>query len=211
MKLVLAPSVALLLLTSCASTGMANLTGATHSAKPTEAFSYAPAADGRVRVEIEAVQSHEDKDFIPTDPNWIQVKVRITNTGSRTINLTGSGERLADGSVLHDAQHGSDIVRPPSVGKTLLMSSGGIIGALIFPPAALIGVAADVAMPFMTAAKLERVAERLNREGLRGGPLAPGTSVSGLIFLPAVTGQTGLILFYDDAGKTQSLSIPRTL
>ncbi len=199
----------LMLLSGCASTGIPSLT---ESAPKTasEHFAYAPASNGHVRVEVDNVVMKGDPDFIPTDPNWVQLRVRITNVGSRTITVSGGGEQLANGTVVRNAQTGNDIVKPPSVGKQLLMSSGGIIGALVFPPALLLGVAADVALPIYSAGKLERVVKRVNTEALRVGPVAPGTSVSGLIFVPAVTGQTGLVLFYEENGKTQSVSIPRT-
>ena len=199
-----------LLLTGCSTTGsMADLTGA-HPAAPVEAFSYKPTSNGHVRVEVDEVTLHTDKDFLPTDPNWVQIRVRITNVGSRAINLTSGGEQLANGTVVNSAQSGAEVVKPPTIGKMLLMQSGGLAAAFLFPPALLVGVAADVAMPLVNAGRLEHIAEKFNQEALRVGPIAPGTSVSGLIFVPAVAGQTGLVLFYQDGGSTESIAIPRS-
>jgi len=201
---------ALVMLSGCASTALPHLTE-TAPKTAAEHFAYQPASNGQVRVEVDNVVMKGDPDFIPTDPNWIQLRVRITNVGSHTITVSGGGEQLANGTVVRSAQSGNDIVKPPSVGKQLLMSSGGLVGALVFPPALLLGVAADVALPIYSAGKLEKVVNRVNTEALRVGPVAPGTSVSGLIFVPAVTGQTGLILFYDEGGRTQSIAIPRSM
>lgn len=183
-------------------------------APPRESFAYKPAGNGNLRVEVLSVVSAGDPGFIPTDPNWLQVQVKITNTGTQTLSFTDLRERLSDGTVLPSAASGNELIKPPSMVKEMAVTAGvgvgGMMaGAMLFPPAMLLGGAYMAFRPMFAGDKVAKVAQRLNEEGLRPGPLAPGTSMSGLVFLPAVTGQTGLLTFYEIGGASQSLAIQR--
>ena len=210
--------VALILLTGCSSMNSMTMPSFTKAAPkadmPRETFSYKPAVNGNLRVEVETITLAADPGFIPTDPNWLQMQVKVTNIGKQTINLTRISERLADGHVLASASSGGELIKPPSMVKEMAVTTGvGVggmmVGAMLFPPAMLLSGAYMAFRPMFVGDKVAKVAERLNQEGLHVGPIAPGTSMSGLIFVPAVTGQTGLITFYEVGGATQSLSISR--
>lgn len=183
---------------------------------PQETYAYHPAADAHLRVEVQSVSTFRDQGYIPSDPNWLQIRLRITNVGSQTAGLTRAGERLTDGTVLNAAQSGHELIRPPSMVREMAMNTGlGIgtmaAGALLFPPAAIIGGALMAFRPMFAADQVGRIGERINQEGLRVGPIAPGTAVQGLVFFPAVTGQDGLVLFYEVNGQDRSIVIDRAI
>lgn len=219
MKALTSVGLSALLLTSCASGGMPDIgmpgMGSREAQAPTETFAYAPATDRNVRAEVESVAIHGEPGFIPSDPNWLQVRLRLTNVGSQTVNFTSVKERIADGSVINSAASASELIKPPNLVREGLTTTGlgvgtMVAGAMLFPPAALIGGAVMAFRPLFKIDQVGRTAERLSREGLRVGPIAPGTSTSGYIFVPAVRGQTGLITFYQVGGEDHSLVIPRS-
>ena len=199
----------LIALTGCSSMPtVSSLTGGAPE-QPREAFAYRAATDGRVRVDVESVTLKGESGFIPTDRNWLQVNIRITNKSGRMIEVSEVGERLVDGTVIKAAKSAEDLVKPPLI-KDMAVSSGLTVGTMMFfPPMAVAGAIAGVAYPLYSANKSGRLMERLNQEGLHQGPIAPGTSTTGLIFLPAVKDQAGLILFYEVDGKKQSIVIER--
>lgn len=208
------------LLTGCANASLPSVPGIgggnAQAQMPQEAFTYRPATDAHLRVEVQSVSTFRDQGYIPSDPNWLQARIRITNVGSQTASLTRAGERLADGTVLNAAQSGHELIRPPSMVREMAMNTGlGIgtmaAGALLFPPAAIIGGAMMAFRPMFRADQVGRIAERINQEGLRVGPVAPSTAVQGLVFFPAVTGQDGLVLFYEVNGQDRSIAIDRVL
>ena len=209
---------AALLLSGCGTTAMSGMgvpgLGARQAQMPVEDFNYAPAANRNVRVAVAEVVSHGNPDFIPSDPNWIQVRLTVSNIGSRTINFTDAKAQLANGTVLGSARAASELLKPPSMVATTagMMGMGAastLVGAFIFPPAAIIGGAAMVLGPMFMADRMAKTVERVNREGIQAGPVAPGTSTSGLLFVPAVTGQTALIVFYEIGSSSESLVVTR--
>ena len=180
----------------------------------TESFAYGSASNRDLRVTVDQVILAGAPDFIPSDPNWLQLRVTIANAGGRTINLTQVQEQLEGGAVLQSAQSADELIKPPNLVQEGLLNTGigaaGMAaGMFLFPPAALIGGAILAFRPMFEGDRVGRMAERLNRESLRTGPVAPGSTVSGWIFVPAVRGQTGLIVFYEAGGGAESLVVPR--
>ena len=218
MKSVLVAVLSATLVSGCGTTGMPGMgvpgMGARQAQMPAEHFSYDPAANRNVRVAVAEVVSHGDPDFIPSDPNWIQVRLTVSNIGNRTISFTDAKAQLANGTVLGSARAASELLKPPSMVATTagMMGMGAastLVGAFIFPPAAIIGGAAMVLGPMFMADRMAKTVERVNREGIQAGPVAPGTSTSGLLFVPAVTGQTALIVFYEMGGSSESIVVSR--
>lgn len=212
---VLAASV---LLAGCASSGMPNMSipgmGNRQARAPTESFTYLPASNRDLTVTVASVVGFADPDFIPGDPNWLQIRLTIANTGNRTITFTEAKEQLADGTVINSARSAGELLKPPSMvaataGIVGVGTAGMVVGSLLFPPAALVSGAAIVFGPMFMADRMGRTVERLNREGIQAGPIAPGTSTSGLLFVPAVTGQTALLVFYEVGGSQESLVVQR--
>lgn len=212
---VLAASV---LLAGCASSAMPNMPipgmGSRQARAPTENFAYLPASNHDLSVTVASVVGFADPDFIPSDPNWLQIRLTITNTGDRTIRFTEAKEQLADGTVIRSARSAGELLKPPNMVATTagimgVGTAGMVIGSLLFPPAALVSGAAIVLGPMFMADRMTRTVERLNREGIQAGPIAPGTSASGLLFVPAVTGQTALLVFYEVGGSQESLVVER--
>lgn len=207
-----------ILLAGCASNGMPNMSipglGNQQTRAPTERFVYLPASNRDVSVTVASVVGHADPDFIPSDPNWLQIRLTIANTSNRTIRFTEAKEQLADGTVIGSARSAGELLKPPSMVATTagimgVGTAGMVIGSLLFPPAALVSGAAIVLGPMFMADRMTRTVERLNREGIQAGPIAPGTSASGLLFVPAVTGQTALLVFYEVGGSQESLVVER--
>ena len=212
---VLAASV---LLAGCASSAMPSMPipglGSRQAQAPTESFAYLPATNRDLSVTVASVVGFADPDFIPSDPNWLQIRLTIANTGNRTITFTEAKEQLADGTVISSARSAGELLKPPSmVGTTAgivgVGTAGMVVGSLLFPPAALVSGAAIVFGPMFMTDRMTRTVERLNREGIQAGPIAPGTSTSGLLFVPAVTGQTALLVFYEVGGSQESLVVQR--
>lgn len=206
------------LLAGCASSGMPSMSvpgmGNRQAQAPTERFAYLPASNRDVSVTVGGVVGHADPDFIPGDPNWLQIRVTIANVGGRTIRFTEAKEQLADGTVVGSARTASELLKPPNMVATTagimgVGAAGMVIGSFLFPPAALLSGAAIVFGPMFMADRMAKTVERVNREGIQAGPIAPGTSTSGLLFVPAVTGQTALLVFYEVGGLQESVVVQR--
>jgi hypothetical protein len=156
-----------------------------------------------------------DPDYLAGDPHWLQVRFVFENRGSRALKITDVREKLADNTVIASASQGSQLMKPPpSMVKTVASGVGiGLAGAaigMVFPPAMLLGDAAMVFGPMARGDREVKRAAQINEVSLRPNePVAPGTSIRGDAWLPAVTGQTGLIVFYEAGGASQSLSVPR--
>lgn len=219
MRIFIGTALSALLLAGCGSTGGPNMSvpgfGARQARVPTEQFSYQPAANHDLRVTVGEVVGHENPNFIPGDPNWLQIRMTLSNVGSRTLSFTSAKEQLADGTVIDSASSAAELLKPPSMVATTagivgVGAAGMVVGALLFPPATLISGAAILFGPMFMADRMQATIDRVSREGLRVGPIAPGTSVSGYLFVPAVHGQTGLIVFYEVGGSQESLIVART-
>lgn len=202
------------LLGGCASVGLGG--GARPPAElALEQFAYADAANGELRATVRRVIMAGDQGFIPSDPNWLQIELALENTSRRTLALTQVQEQLENGAVLASATGASELIKPPNLMREGLITTGiGVggmaAGMLLFPPAALVGGALIAFRPLFEGDRVGRMAERLNRESLRVGPIAPGSTTQGWVFVPAVRGQTGLIIFYQQSGgNTESLVVSR--
>lgn len=199
---------------ACATSGGSpSLQGHT-AAERGETFAYAPAADRHVRVVINRVSMKGDDGFLPTDPNWLQIHATISNIGTQTFSISTIKEKLADGTVLASAASILELSKPPSmVGSVARMggmsAAGTMVGMVLFPPAAIVAGLAAIFAGARSGDRKRDAQQRLQQEALKPGGIAPGTSVSGLVFVPAVSGQTGLIAFYSVGATESSLTIPR--
>lgn len=218
-EVVVAATAIALALGGCAQTGMSGVpgfAGQERSATSGEIFSYAGASDRNLRVEAGPVLMAGDQGFAPSDANWLQVRLRVTNTSSRVVTVMQARERLADGRVVNGATGPQDITEAPNylgdATMTLgLGAAGTIVGSMLFPPAAIAASAAALFVPIFRNNRRQRTTEWFMREALLpGSSVAPGTSVEGYVFVPAVVGQEALILFYTAGGSEHSLTIPRT-
>lgn len=203
------------LLAGCAGGGMGFGGPKAPTAVALETFAYDAVSDRDVRISVDQVIMAGQPGFIPSDPNWLQLRFTVSNVGSRTVSLTRVQEQLEGGIVLDAAQGAGELIKPPNLVREGLITTGvgtaGMVaGMFLFPPAALIGGALLAFRPMFEGDRVGRIAGLLSREGLRVGPVAPGTAVQGWVFVPAVSGQTGLIVFYEVGGSSESLAIPRT-
>jgi hypothetical protein len=203
------------LMTGCASGGMGFGGPRAPQAIALESFSYEAPSNRDVQIRVDEVLIAGQPGFIPSDPNWLQIRMTVTNVSGRTVNLTRVQEQLEGGVVLPAAQSAAELVRPPNLVREGLITTGvgaaGMaVGALLFPPAALVGGAIIAFRPLFEGDRVGRLAERLSRESLRVGPIAPGTATRGWVFVPAVRGQTGLIVFYEVGGSSESVAVLRT-
>ena len=175
----------------------------------------APAEDGNIRIVVDEVIAPGAPGYLPKNKNWLQLHVTITNKGSSIIGFTDLRERLSNGTVVEPAKSIAELKKPPnftgSAGKQLgLGTAGHMAGMFIAPPLAL---AAGVASLFGNTLGLDKKAKRdakLQRSMLNATPIAPGTSVAGAVYLPALRDHNGLIAFYSADEKLRSLALQRT-
>jgi hypothetical protein len=185
------------------------------AATPPENFAYAPAKDRDIRVSVGRVVLAGDKDFIPSDPNWLQIHITIANIGSRTVKIDDVKQKLADGTVVMSAKSGAELIKPPSFVKSGLTTvgvgtAGMMVGALLFPPAMIASGAYIAFAPMFQADRMQKTLAKVQQQGLKAETVAQGTSTQGYIFSPAISGQTALIVFYQVDGQVRTLEVPRT-
>lgn len=183
-------------------------------AVPPETFAYLPANDVNLRVTINNVVLRGDPEFIPRADNWIQINMTIANVGRRTLTVNSVQGRLASGALFAAAQAYDNILREPSVNQMMVSNSAAAVGGmaagyLIFPPAAVLVGAANLVGGMINRGRRERRQRHYSETVLTPGPLAPGTNMSGNVYLPAIRGQTGLLIFYVAAGSDESLEVRR--
>lgn len=218
MKHAMAVVAAAATLCGCASNSMMPSLGGTRSAPAAiagETFAFQPEANGEVAVRVQQVLTAGQAGFLPGDPNWIQLDIVFENTGRDTVALRQVQERLVDGRTLASASSALEVTKPPSfVGSTTttvgLGVAGTLIGSFLFPPAALASGAAMIFMPMFQADRLQARMAELNQRSLRPGPVAPNSYISGLAFIPAVTGVSGVVVTYERNGSTRSVVLVRT-
>lgn len=182
---------------------------------PPETFAYAPAKDRDIRVTVGRVVLAGEPDFIPSDPNWLQIHVNIANVGNRTVTISDVKQKLTDGTVVISAKSASELVKPPSLVKSGLATAGvgtaGMVaGAFLFPPAMLAAGAYMAFAPMFQVDRMQKTLAKVQQQGLKAEAVAQGTSTQGYVFAPAVVGQTALIVFYHVDGQTRTLEVPRT-
>jgi hypothetical protein len=210
----LAAIAAIALLTGCAGIG-GGPSSASRSEVAGEKFNYAPAQNGAIRVSVDEVRMRGDRGFLPNDANWLQLRVTVANVGKRTVSFRDFRAKLDNGKVIAAADTIDELAKMPSAGKTMgrmaaLGIGGQVIGAMLFPPLALVASGANVAGITKDADDWQKRARSIDAEILKPQDIAPGTSVSGDVYIPAVRGQTGLIAFYQTGGRSESLNIART-
>jgi hypothetical protein len=180
---------------------------------PPETFTYKTASDRSLRASVEGVTFVGDPEFLPTDPNWLQIRVKLENVGPHAIKLTQVKARLADGTTVASATSMAQIMKPPSMlnsqMSTIGLGAGGMALGMIFPPAAIASGVAIIVGPALMRDRVQKKATLFSQQALRVEAIAPGTANAGDVFVPAVKGQTGLIVFYELDGRTQTLVIQR--
>ena len=181
---------------------------------PPESFSYFPASDRNLRVTVNSVVLHGQPEFIPKAANWIQINVTVANIGRRTLNVGSIQGKLSSGMLFAGARGFENILREPTaseiVGSSYAQAGVGAAASLfIFPPAGIIVGMAGMAKDLIGMGKRERRQQRYQESLFTVGPIAPGTSIGGNVYLPALRGQDGMIVFYTLAGSDESLEVRR--
>jgi hypothetical protein len=181
---------------------------------PVETFAYQQASDRALSVKVTQTLTFRDKDFLPNDRNWLQMELSVANVGKRPVQITDVRAKLAGGEVIASAANISDLAKPPSLtGQTAksmgINAAGQMAGMMLFPPLALIAGTAGLFSSFGGADRLGKKMKTIEGRSLQKQSLAPGTSASGLVFVPAVRGQTALMLFYTVDGRTEVVTVPR--
>ncbi|MDF7774283.1 hypothetical protein P1X14_03395 [Sphingomonas sp. AOB5] len=184
-------------------------------AKAPETFAYAPASDRSIRVSVDQVLMQGQRGYLPKDRNWLQLQLTVTNVGRQTIQLSDVRARLNNGVVIAAAGTGHELAAAPSFGGTAAKSlgigvAGQVAGSLIFPPLALVAGGIGLANMLGGHESWRKRLQRIEGSLLRAQAIAPGTSVTGNVYVPAVRGQTALIVFYVAGGRSQSLVVART-
>lgn len=214
-RILTAASITLLLTTtSCAMGGGGGRPSAAADIRR-ETFAYAPAADRNVRVVINRATVRGEDGFIPKDPNWLQLHVTMTNIGRRPVTLTAVQEQVNGGVVLSWAMSSADIQKTPNIGRSAaktigIGAAGSLAGTFIFPPLAVVGALLRGKSMMGGTKNSLRVQNDFSATALRASTIVPGTSMSGNVFVPAVRGQTGLIVLYSVGAQQQSLVVPRS-
>lgn len=184
-------------------------------APPPERFVYLPASDRNIRVTVNNVVLRGDPDYIPRANNWLQINLTIANVSRRTLTVGSVQGRLASGTLFGSAREYNNILREPTVSQ--IMTSGVAEGAgtaaaglFLFPMAGLIAGAGSMVADIFTARRREQRYQRYQESVLTLGPIAPGTNLSGNVYLPALRGQDGIFVFYVLGGSDESLEIRRS-
>jgi hypothetical protein len=213
---------ALGMLAACETTGGLRTGGSSNSANSAgESFEFRTARSRDVSVTASRVVIAGYPGFLPTDPNWVQIELRIENVGNRSVTYVGTQARLEDGRVLPGASHSGELAKMPSMLGTAATQVGlgtgaTIVGAMLFPPLALVGAMAGGAYTLYNAdrqvGRIGEAAERL----LPSTSIPPRGYVSGLAFVPAVKGIAGISISYSDpnsglaSGAIGSVYLPRS-
>jgi len=209
----LASIVGMALVAACGGSGETASAG-TNAASRGETFTYTPAQDRNLRITVDEVRLRGSAGYLPKDPNWVQLRLTVANVGSRMVQFGNVRTRLENGTVLASAVGSSDLAKPPSVGGTMgrtlgLGVAGQVAGTMIFPPLALLANGASLLGMTGGMNSWKKRTERIDAGLLHAQELAPGTRISGDVYIPAVRGQTALIAFYAIEGRSQSLTIQR--
>jgi hypothetical protein len=214
MRIVAAALVASLL-AGCASGGaVGSASKAKSGSAAVERFAYKEASDKQVRATVVRALTYEDEGFLPKDRNWIQIELTVANIGKRPVQFADVKTRVTDGTVIASAQAAQELAKPPSMAGTAAKSvglgaAGHMAGMLLFPPLALAASAASLFTMFGGTESWGKRLEKIQRSALSPQTLAPGTSASGTVYVPAVKGQNALLLFYSVDGRSDVLTITR--
>ena len=175
---------------------------------------YAGAANDDLAVTVQSVVYAFDKDeYLPKDPNWAQISLRIQNVSDQVITLDAVKSKQSSGVVLESAGTVLQLAEPPDI-RTEVAKSGGIAvaghmaGMFIFPPLAILGGIGSMFGLFGGQRKWKKKMKAIEASALRTGMMATESLVEGNIYIPATTKQSELVIFYTKNGVTDSLSIP---
>jgi hypothetical protein len=178
-----------------------------------DSVSYETSADKNIRVSVADIVTSNNKSFLPKDKNWLQLRVNVANTSGRPVSLDEVKVKLANGTVISAATAATDLAKAPTVTGTVaksggIMAAGQIAGYMVFPPLAL--VASGVALFSLLGGheSWRSRQKKIEASLLERQTIAPGTSVEGLVFVPALRDQTALIVFYT-ADRVRTLTVPR--
>lgn len=206
-----------LVASGCASTDMMPRlggAGAAPSAITGETFEFRPVQNADVSISISRATIAGQPDFLPGDPNWVQLHMAVENRGQHPISVTQVQIRLVDGRTLRSASGAQELMKPPSfVASTAanvgIGTAGMLVGAFLFPPAAIVGGLAMVFMPMFSADRLQARLAELDSRSLRAEAVVPGSYVDGLVFVPAVTGIDQVVVVYSRDGAARSVFLER--
>ena len=175
---------------------------------------YTGASNGDLAVAVTAVHyAFEKDDYLPKDPNWAQITLRVENVSGEVISLEAAKSKQTSGVVLDSAGTVVQLAEPPDVG-TQMAKTGGIAvaghmaGMLIFPPLAILGGIGALLGMNNSQKKWKRQMETIEASALRTGLLPSDGVAEGKIYIPATTEQAELVIFYKKRDALQSLAIP---
>lgn len=171
------------------------------------------AENKEIRFAVTEQLYHKDKTYLPKDKNWIQISATVQNKSNEVVTLVDIKAKQNTGTAVAVAQSGLDLAQPPSMTgeaakTTALVGVGQFAGAFLFPPLAL---ASSAFALFGGMGKTESWGKRVKKidDGiLRPQAVPPETAVQGLVFSPALTTFSSLVLVYSTNKGTSALSIP---
>jgi hypothetical protein len=205
-------------LAGCASGGSAIMGGGRPQTPPSiagQTFRYGPGVDRNLKVTVGRVVVAGEPDFIPQEAGWVQVHLTITNVGKAMPTILDVRERRRDGTIIQAARSSAELQKKPNyVSDTAsgmgIVTAGMAAGMFINPFLAPVGGAIWLGRTLRGPQRMMDTQRRVEETGLKADIIAPSTSVSGNVFLPAVPDQTALIIFYELDGQTRTLAVPRT-
>lgn len=192
------------MLAACGTTGGLDLGGSGNAGGSAgETFNFQTARNPDVSVTVSRVTLAGDPVFLPTDPNWVQIELRFENVGNSPVTYVGTQARLEDGRILSGASHSGELTKTPSMlgmaaTQVGLGTGATIVGAMIFPPLALVGAMAGGAYTLFNADRQMNRMEEATERFLPSTAIPPGGYVTGLAFVPAVRGIAGISVSYSD-------------
>ncbi|MEE2566864.1 hypothetical protein [Hyphobacterium marinum] len=201
--------------TGCAMSGMTSFGNQPTVNFENQSFEFQSAEDAGVLSEVLAVTLYDDEGFIPGDPNWIQVTLRVSNNSDSTIHVTEVRQQLGTGAILQVASSGLELLDQPSTARMVVegatLSAGGmIVGAFVFPPATLIAGGIGAYRWLSRMDRQERVTEAFRRRSLAMGSLPPGGNITGLVWVPALEDFSGMLVVVQKQGDTRTLILQRS-
>jgi hypothetical protein len=176
--------------------------------------SYAVAEDRNIRISVDEVLMAGMPGYLPKDKNWLQLHVTVTNKSSAMAGFTDLRQRMTNGTVIEPARVYTELNKPPTytgmVGKQVAIGGAAQMAAMfIAPPLMLVGSVATLFGGTLGLDKRQKKNARLQKSMLSATPIAPGTSVTGSVYVPALQDHNGLVVFYSDNGGTKSLTLQR--
>jgi hypothetical protein len=175
---------------------------------------YEGASNKHVSVIVSSVTyAHKKDDYLPKDPNWAQVSLRVSNIGNAVISIDSVKSKQNSGNLLASAESVVQLAEPPDTMGEVAKSSGiavagHLAGMFIFPPLAILGGIGSVFGLSGGQKKWKKQMEKITASGLRTGMIPPDSSVEGNIYIPASIDQQALVVLYTVSGNAKTLTIP---